>query len=225
MNRKWSNIELTDSINAYLRMQNLLNSNKKIVKKDFYKELSSKHDRTIKAFEYRMQNISYVLSLHGREWIKGLRPAENVGTNVIKQIEKILSQIEKRPLEQKIIFESEVQAILKKNPIEIPTGVIKPKKKETISFTHERSAKNKAWILHNSKGVCEICLKPAPFKTKNGVSYLEVHHVKRLCDGGSDTPQNTVALCPNCHKEIHYGLNSKLLVNSLYNSLTRLVKE
>ena len=225
MNRKWSNIELTDSINAYLRMQNLLNSNQKIVKKDFYRELSSKHDRTIKAFEYRMQNISYVLSLHGREWIKGLRPAENVGTNVIKQIEKILSQIEKRPPEQKIIFESEVQAFLKKNPVEIPTGITNPKKKETISFTYERSAKNKAWILYNSKGICENCLKPAPFKTKNSIFYLEVHHVKRLSDGGSDTIQNTVALCPNCHKEIHYGLNSKLLINSLYNSLPRLVKE
>ena len=53
MIRKWSNDELKDSINAYLDMQNLLNSNQKIVKKDYYRKLSLKHDRTIKAFEYK----------------------------------------------------------------------------------------------------------------------------------------------------------------------------
>lgn len=34
---------------------------------------------------------------------------------------------------------------------------------------------------------------------------LEIHHVDRLADGGPDVPANAVALCPNCHREAHYG--------------------
>ena len=34
---------------------------------------------------------------------------------------------------------------------------------------------------------------------------LEVHHTKPLAEGGEDTVNNAEALCPNCHKEAHYG--------------------
>src|SRR5256885_4490227 len=47
-------------------------------KKQYYKKLTQDYGRTVKAFEYRMQNISYVLSLMGRDWLTGLRPARNV---------------------------------------------------------------------------------------------------------------------------------------------------
>ncbi len=42
------------------------------------------------------------------------------------------------------------------------------------------------------------------FEREDG-SPLEVHHVIRLADGGSDTINNSVALCPNCHRELHFG--------------------
>jgi 5-methylcytosine-specific restriction protein A len=32
-----------------------------------------------------------------------------------------------------------------------------------------------------------------------------VHHRVRLADGGDDTTDNAVALCPNCHRKAHYG--------------------
>jgi 5-methylcytosine-specific restriction protein A len=32
---------------------------------------------------------------------------------------------------------------------------------------------------------------------------LESHHIKWLSKGGEDTIQNTVALCPNCHRRVH----------------------
>ena len=49
--------------------------------------------------------------------------------------------------------------------------------------------------------------------------------MKRLSDGGSDTVTNVVALCPNCHREIHYGINSSLLVDQIYKYVKRLIKE
>jgi 5-methylcytosine-specific restriction protein A len=54
-----------------------------------------------------------------------------------------------------------------------------------------------------ANGVCQFCDSPAPFKNKKGEPYLEVHHIIWLARGGPDTLDNTVALCPNCHKRMH----------------------
>ncbi|WP_245612033.1 HNH endonuclease [endosymbiont 'TC1' of Trimyema compressum] len=46
--------------------------------------------------------------------------------------------------------------------------------------------------------------KKAPFKNKANKPYLETHHIIWLSEGGrGDTIDNTVALCPNCHKKMH----------------------
>ena len=51
-------------------------------------------------------------------------------------------------------------------------------------------------------------INEAPFIKENGAPFLEIHHLKRLADGGSDTISNTVAICPNCHRE--KGLMNKI---------------
>lgn len=43
----------------------------------------------------------------------------------------------------------------------------------------------------------------APFQNKDGEPYLETHHIICLSHGGPDTIDNTVALCPNCHRKMH----------------------
>ena len=43
---------------------------------------------------------------------------------------------------------------------------------------------------------------------KNNLPYLEEHHVKQLADGGTDSMDNVVAICPNCHRRMHV-LNDK----------------
>lgn len=63
-----------------------------------------------------------------------------------------------------------------------------------------------AEVLVRAKGICELCLKPAPFmRSRTGQPYLEVHHKVRLADGGDDTVENAVAVCPNCHRREHFG--------------------
>ena len=54
-------------------------------------------------------------------------------------------------------------------------------------------------------GICERCKNKAPFKGINDKLFLEVHHIHRLADDGPDIPKNVIALCPNCHREAHYG--------------------
>lgn len=63
-----------------------------------------------------------------------------------------------------------------------------------------------AAVLDRARGNCERCGKEAPFvRAKDGTPYLEVHHKIRLADNGEDTVNNAIALCPNCHRELHYG--------------------
>jgi 5-methylcytosine-specific restriction endonuclease McrA len=63
-----------------------------------------------------------------------------------------------------------------------------------------------AEVLLRAGGYCEACGQPAPFtRASDGTPYLEVHHRVRLADGGDDTVENAIALCPNCHRKQHYG--------------------
>lgn len=48
---------------------------------------------------------------------------------------------------------------------------------------------------------CRACGKS---KHKDGVR-MEVHHIRRKADGGTDTPDNVVTLCEDCHKAHHRG--------------------
>lgn len=67
-----------------------------------------------------------------------------------------------------------------------------------------------ATVLLRAKGACEHCQRPAPFrKRSDGSPYLEVHHRVPLAENGSDTVENALALCPNCHREAHLGENWK----------------
>lgn len=60
--------------------------------------------------------------------------------------------------------------------------------------------------LRRAKGICEDCGQQAPFIARaTGEPFLEVHHIRKLSEGGSDSLDNTIALCPNCHRRRHYA--------------------
>ena len=99
MSDGWSREELLASGEAYLEMQRKHRAGEKFVKKRYYEDLASRFGRTDKSFEYRMQNISYVMTLLGRTWLPGLKPAKNVGANVASEIEELIGLAEGRSLE------------------------------------------------------------------------------------------------------------------------------
>jgi len=97
-----------------------------------------------------------------------------------------------------------------------PEGNEKPRYKLAKNKSYERDPKVVAWVLENANGICEGCDKKAPFiKQKDSSAYLEVHHVKRLASSGRDTIDNAVALCPNCHREAHYGEKKNIFTEKL----------
>jgi 5-methylcytosine-specific restriction protein A len=81
-----------------------------------------------------------------------------------------------------------------------------PVKVRAVTEIYLRNADVVAEVLNRASGVCERCRKPAPFmRKKDGTPYLEAHHKKQLASGGEDTVENAIALCANCHRELHYG--------------------
>jgi 5-methylcytosine-specific restriction protein A len=221
----WGGDELKAAVEAYIDMQRKHRAGEAFVKKQYYENLSQKFGRSAKAFEYRMQNISYVLSIMGREWLSGLKPAKNVGANVAAEIEALLAQMEGRRSAPVAAFEIQVRDEATKKNRPQPTGNRNPKATSSEVTLFQRDPKVKAWVLQQACGKCESCAQPAPFNGSDGLPYLEVHHVRQLADNGSDTVTNAIALCPNCHRELHYGKNSQVLMDRLYELVNRLVRE
>ena len=221
----WSKAELRASIIAYFEMQKKAANGEAINKSKYYADLSTEFGRSAKAFEFRMQNISYVLYLMGRSWIAGLKPKGNVGINIAVEIERLIGEIEGQHLNPVVAFEIGVKTELKSKLIARPDGQTSPARTTSLVTQTVRDPKVKAWILWNAGNKCECCHIEAPFLTNDGSPYLEVHHLKRLAEQGSDTIFNAVAVCPNCHRELHFGRDSLVLLDRMYAGIDRLVRE
>lgn len=81
-----------------------------------------------------------------------------------------------------------------------------PPRVPVVLLSFDRNPDVVAEVLFQAKGICGRCDRPAPFvRRKDNSPYLEVHHKKLLSQGGEDTVENAIALCPNCHRDLHYG--------------------
>ena len=115
----------------------------------------------------------------------------------------MLEDLDKRVKEaEKMTHEERLVALSKSNPI--------PKNIPIKTTTFARNALVIVEVLERANGNCEGCKKPAPFiRAKDNSPYLEVHHIIQLSDDGPDTVANAKALCPNCHRNRHFGVDFK----------------
>ena len=122
-------------------------------------------------------------------------------------------------------LERRVQQLLRSGQATKPVGTASPAtitSANTTAFVRDPAVK--AWVLRRAAGTCECCRQPGPFETEHGFLFLEVHHVRRLADGGSDTVENAVGVCPNCHRELHHGKGRAGLVENLYGNVKELLR-
>ena len=90
--------------------------------------------------------------------------------------------------------------------VRIAAAATKPERIRVYSYTFRRNADIVVEALVRADGICEKCSSPAPFlRASDGTPFLEVHHLTSLSSGGKDSLDNVMALCPNCHREKHYG--------------------
>lgn len=225
MNDEWNDEELKASVDAYVEMQRDERLGQPFIKKHYYKRLAEVFGRSEKVYEYRMQNISYVLALMGRSWVTGLKPARNIDAAVAAKIEKFLWEAQGQKAAPVAAFKIAVRDELKQKLAAIPSGNAKPKSRRVTITQFRRNAPVTAWVLQQAEGTCEGCEKAAPFKNVDGLPHLELHYMRQLADGGQDVISNAVALCPNCHREIHHGASAHALVAWLYDNVGRLIPE
>lgn len=217
----WTEAELRASVAAYLDMARRFRDGQSVVKKQIYRDLSSQIGRSEKSCEYRMQNISHVLALMGRDWIPGLPPAKNVGVRIAGQIEALIGELEGRQ-ESPRAAEAVAVAKIRRTLKERPDGSKTPERTTSTTTGFVRNAQVKAWVLERANGTCEACDQPAPFIGADGFPFLEVHHLRKLADDGSDTVTNAVAVCPNCHRRLHFSENARAYRETLYGKIAEL---
>ncbi|MFY8351483.1 HNH endonuclease [Pseudoalteromonas sp. SSM20] len=93
----------------------------------------------------------------------------------------------------------------RKERIKLSNG--KPKRVNVVTTYYIRDPDVIVETLVRANGICEKCKNKAPFVRKKDKSpYLEVHHIIPLAEGGDDLLENTIALCPNCHRNAHFGI-------------------
>lgn len=80
------------------------------------------------------------------------------------------------------------------------------KQKSITSKAYTRDARVRKRVLARAAGFCEWCGDEG-FRTHDGRIYLETHHITALADEGQDSERNVAALCPNHHREAHFGAN------------------
>lgn len=74
--------------------------------------------------------------------------------------------------------------------------------RKVSTYNYERSLVIREYVKELANGICQLCDNKAPFEVK-GKPFLHVHHIEYLANGGTDTIENAIAVCPNCHAKIH----------------------
>src|ERR1044072_1623236 len=230
---KWTEAELDASVKVYLEMLSKESNGTHYKKSEYRNRLLESVLKGITAgsFEFRMQNISYVLHSLGQPYIKGYLPAKNVGTNTIESItqslkrNRFISIGDHGPTTDNDQLQQRTQRIRKTiNLKDKPTGQQTPQKIESTTSVFYRDPEVRAWVLENANGKCEACDADAPFVQFDGSPFLEVHHMIPLASSGPDTIENTIALCPNCHRKVHLSKDRDIFKNKIYKKVERLKK-
>jgi 5-methylcytosine-specific restriction protein A len=174
----------------------------------------------IKATRYYLENI---FSDEGEDGLisaisavrKHSKYYSEQGKSSLPSIMDLVSQIEHKYLSL-VPKDNEAEWLLKvaasyklpakKRRQKLPLKGHKPKKSQVLTTVYARNQHVVAERLMIANGRCEDCGQLAPFLRKfNGLPYLEVHHRITLANGGDDTVENAIALCPNCHRRQHFG--------------------
>jgi 5-methylcytosine-specific restriction endonuclease McrA len=91
-----------------------------------------------------------------------------------------------------------------------------PQMQASATTSYSRDPAVRAYVQLRSGYRCEMpgCVYVGFLKPDN-TRYIEVHHIVPLGEGGEDSICNTAAVCPNCHKVLHFAANRDRLTHDL----------
>lgn len=157
-----------------------------------YLGIVGKHKKVFSGYNID-EAIEVLTQVKAQQIIKYLLLLDSI--NLDKVIEEFESELRKSSADSSSKRKARLVNSQKK-PISLHTNLIIFKRNPDVV----------AEVLFRANGICEKCNNPAPFFRKSdNTPYLEVHHYIPLSEGGDDTIENAIAVCPNCHRRLHFG--------------------
>lgn len=98
-----------------------------------------------------------------------------------------------------------------------------PQYRRRIAGAYFRDDKVRRAVIARAAGKCEYCGETA-FRNRDGYGFLEAHHIIALSEEGRDKVSNVIALCPNHHREAHFGERWESLQNEFLTIVAKIVK-
>ncbi|MBI2793746.1 MAG: HNH endonuclease [Ignavibacteria bacterium] len=89
-----------------------------------------------------------------------------------------------------------------------------PKKISHQSNVFVRNPLIREKALKRAGGICECCGTIGFITSSNGI-FLETHHIIPLANQGEDSMNNISAICPNCHRRAHLGIDAGVIADKL----------
>ncbi|MCF8140349.1 MAG: HNH endonuclease [Cyanobium usitatum Tobar12.5m-G36] len=86
----------------------------------------------------------------------------------------------------------------------VPESALVPERLRVEGFAYKRNRMVRDHVVNRANGRCEYCGEKG-FLMANGKRYIETHHIMGLGDNGPDTLANVIGLCPEHHREAHFG--------------------
>ena len=222
----WTDDELKAALTAYAEVLRLEAEGSNFSPTKLHRSLvqTSLARRTEGSVARRMSNISSALKKEGRPYSVRYKPSfEHVGNGIRARMIRFWDELEDLKPTADLVELAQRTTRARRSVSSKPPGQQSPTATSTQVTTYVRDPRVQAWVLNIAAGVCEGGRLPAPFRRHDGEPYLEVHHVRHLAEGGPDTVENTVAICPNCHRRLHYADDRTEFRNELYRIVPRLI--
>ena len=225
---RWTEAEWQAAADSYFEMLALQDRGEAFVKAHVVRDLQSGalRARSKGSVEYLFGNISAILYQNKRGWVVGYVPFARYAAGLRRVVQ---SRIAHRPPDEAMTptddldtLDQRVATLLGRGKLLPPPGELNPGVRLVAGVRRiTRDPAVRAWTLFNASGTCERCEADAPFVTARGTPYLEHHHLFLLAEGGPDTPTNSLAACPNCHRLLHFGRDRRAATLRLRNRLCR----
>ena len=165
-----------------------------------------------KESSYKFKNLldAFILKMYGNKYSSNEHKHSFWTTNISLNSSSINEDDELNRACLKELESDSDETSIKNEQIRLLYSSTKTKKQtKYIYYKGKRYSRNSAIrklaLLRADDGKCEACRHEAPFIDKNGEPFLEVHHIIPLSLNGEDELDNVAALCPNCHRKMHYG--------------------
>jgi len=105
-----------------------------------------------------------------------------------------------------------------------PIGANRPERVWKTGSGFQRDPAVRSHVVRRFKGTCEYCGSKG-FLMPGGDRYVEAHHIIALADQGPDTLENVIAVCPEHHREAHYGADRDVLEAEMMRKLRAILKQ